>query len=109
MARSTRTQKTERLNAAQQLVARGGAMAENALKLSRDFDLSLRQAYRYLEEAQAIGHQMPVPEPSAPATFKIPRSLIRDLHAYSAASGLTLSEIVRRALVSFLAAISRHG
>lgn len=84
-------------------------MAENALTLSREFDLSLRQAYRYLEEAQTMGQQMPVPEPSVPATFKIPGSLIRDLHAYSAVSGLTLSEIVRRALVSFLAAISRHG
>ncbi|GAC1589749.1 MAG: ribbon-helix-helix protein, CopG family [Sphingomicrobium sp.] len=107
--RSTLTQKAQRLNAAQELVTHGGAMAENALKLSREFGLSLRQAYRYLEEAQTIGHQIPFPELSAPATFKLPRSLIRDLHAYSAASGLTLSEIVRRALVNFLAAISRHG
>jgi hypothetical protein len=107
--RSTLAQKAERLNAAQELLARGGAMAENASNLSRDFDLSLRQAYRYLEEAQTLGRQMPVPEPATAATFKIPRSLLRDVHAYSAASGLTLSEIVRRALVSFLAAIGRHG
>jgi hypothetical protein len=109
MTRSTQAQKAERLNAAQELLARGGNMAESALRLSRDFDLSLRQAYRYLEEAQSIGHPTPVPEASTAATFKIPRSLIRDLHAYSAASGLTLSEIVRRALVSFLATIGRHG
>lgn len=84
-------------------------MAENAQRLSRDYDLSLRQAYRYLEEAQAIGRPTPVPEPSIATTFKLPRNLIRDVHAYSAASGLTLSEIVRRALVSFLSAIGRHG
>ena len=107
--RSTLAQKAERLNAAQELLALGGAMAENAVSLSRDFDLSLRQAYRYLEEAQTLGQHLPVPEPAAPATFKIPHSLLRDLHAYSAASGLTLSEIVRRALVSFLAALGRRG
>jgi predicted DNA-binding transcriptional regulator YafY len=107
--RSTQAQKTERLNAAQALLARGGAIAESALELSREFDLSLRQAYRYLEQAQTIGRQMPLPEPAAAATFKIPHSLIHDLHAYSQSSGLTLSEIVRRALVGFLAAIGRHG
>ena len=107
--RSTQAQKAERLNAAQALLGRGGAMAENAAQLSQDFDLSLRQAYRYLEEAQALGRHIPVPEPATAATFKLPRSLLRDLHAYSAASGLTLSEIVRRALVSFLAAVGRHG
>ena len=107
--RSTLSQKAERLNAAQELLARGGAMAENAAQLSQDFDLSLRQAYRYLEEAQTLGRQIPVPKPATAATFKIPSSLLREVHAYSAASGLTLSEIVRRALVSFLAALGRHG
>jgi predicted DNA-binding transcriptional regulator YafY len=109
MTRSTRAQKAERLNAAQRLLSHGSSMAENAQKLSRDYDLSLRQAYRYLEEAQAIGHPTPVPESSIATTFKIPRTLIRDLHAYSAASGLTLSEIVRRALMSFLSAVGRRG
>ena len=109
MTRSTQAQKAERLNAAQRLLSHQSSMAENAQKLSRDCDLSLRQAYRYLEEAQAIGHPTPVPEPSIATTFKIPRTLIRDLHAYSAASGLTLSEIVRRALVSFLSAVGRRG
>jgi len=107
--RSTQAQKAERLNAAQALLTRGGTMTEHAAQLSQDFDLSLRQAYRYLEEAQTLGQQVPVPEPASAATFKLPRSLLRDVHAYSAASGLTLSEIVRRALVSFLATIGRHG
>ena len=109
MARSTQAQKAERLNAAQRLLSQGSSMAENALRLSRDYELSLRQAYRYLGEAQAIGRPMPVPAPSVATTFKIPRDVIRDLHAHSAASGLTLSEIVRRALVSFLSRVGRHG
>ena len=109
MPRSTQTQKVERLNAAQRLLSQGSSMAENALRLSRHYELSLRQAYRYLEQAQAIGRPTPVPERSVATTFKIPLNLIRDLHAHSAASGLTLSEIVRRALVSFLSTAGRRG
>ena len=55
MARSTDAQKAERLNAAHSLLARGTGMAEAVVLLSRQFGLSRRQAYRYVQEAQAIG------------------------------------------------------
>lgn len=77
--------------------------------LSRDYDLSLRQAYRYLEQAQAIGHRVPTVEPSQAITMKLPENVIRDLRAYSAASRLTLGEIVGLALSAFLTKMRRHG
>ena len=67
-----RAQKAERLNAAHSLLARGMGMAEAAVSLSRQFGLSRRQAYRYLQEAQTIGHPVPVVAPSVPITFKVP-------------------------------------
>ena len=79
MTRSTDAQKAERLNAAHRLVARGTNLADAAMALSREFGLSRRQAYRYLEEAAAIGHPVPVTEPSIPITLKIPGSVVRDL------------------------------
>ncbi len=112
MVRSTKLQKSEHLNAAHRLLSRGTAMADAATILSSERGISLRQAYRYLEQAQAIGHAVPVAEPSIPATFKIPGDVILQLRAYSAASGLTLSEIVTRALKAFLSAVrqrNRHG
>jgi predicted DNA-binding transcriptional regulator YafY len=110
MARSTSTQKAARLNAAHRLLARGFLVAEAADALSQEYAISLRQAYRYVEEVQAIGHPVPVGEPSAPITFKIPGDVIRQLRAYSSASGMTLSEIVTRAIKAFLAAATRrHG
>ena len=54
--RSTAAEKAERLNAAHSLLARGVGMPEAVVSLSRQFGLSRRQAYRYLQEAQAIGH-----------------------------------------------------
>jgi len=109
MTRSTDAQKAERLNAAHRLLAHGTELADAASMLSRDFGLSRRQAYRYLGEAQAIGHPVPIAEPSVPITLKIPGSVVRDLRDYSAVSGLTLGEIVARAISRFLKATRRHG
>ena len=102
MARSTDAQKAERLNAAHSLLARGTGMAEAVVLLSRQFGLSRRQAYRYVQEAQAIGHAVPI-------TLKMPASMVRDVRTYSIVSGLTISEIVTRAITVFLAAIRGHG
>jgi len=109
MTRSTDAQKAERLNAAHSLLSRGTELADAAAALSRDFGLSRRQAYRYLEEASVIGHPVRVTEPSVPITLKIPGSVVRDLRSYSEASGLTLGEIVARAISRFLKATRRHG
>jgi transposase-like protein len=109
MARSTQAQRAERVAAAQELLARGTSMAEAAVALSRDFGLSRRQAYRYLEEAQAIAPPPAVAEASVTITLKLPRTMLRELRAYSAGSGLTLSEIVRRAISAFLSAARGHG
>ena len=107
--RSTDAQKAERLNAAHRLLERGTELSKAAAALSRDFGLSRRQAYRYLEEAAAIGHPVPIAEPSVPITLKIPGSVVRDLRSYSETSGLTLGEIVARAILRFLKATHRHG
>jgi hypothetical protein len=109
MARSTRAQKAERLNVAHGLLTQGRSLAEAARMLSQDFGLSRRQAYRYLQEAQAIGHRVAVSEASVPITLKIPGSVAHDLRAYAKSSGLTLGEIVARAVLRFLSAARRHG
>jgi predicted DNA-binding transcriptional regulator YafY len=109
MVRSTDAQKAERLNAAHSLLAHGTGMAEAAVSLSRQFGLSRRQAYRYLQEAQEIGHPVPLVAPSVPITLKMPANVVRDVRAYSVISGLTLSDIVRRAITAFLAAVRGHG
>ena len=109
MPRSTKMQKSERLNAAHRLIAQGIGMAEAAMILVRDYGLSRRQAYRYLEEAQTMVHPAPVAEPSVAVTFKLPASVIRDLRAYAATSELTLGEIAGQAISRFLAAEREHG
>ncbi len=101
--------KGERLNAAHALLAQGTSMAEAAMELSRDFDLSRRQAYRYLAAARSIGRPVAVGEPTVAATFKLPGSVIDALRGYAASSGLTLGEIISRAVSAYLAAERENG
>jgi predicted DNA-binding transcriptional regulator YafY len=109
MARSTDAQKAERLNAAHSLLERGTGIADAVVSLSRQFGISPRQAYRYLQEAQAIGRPVPLVAPSVPITLKMPANVAREVRAYSVISGLTISEIVTRAITAFLAAVRGHG
>jgi hypothetical protein len=88
------------------LLARGLSVAEACVSLSRQFALSRRQAYRYLQEAQALQAPLPVAEPSMAVTFKLPPSLVSRVRARAAADGTTLSETVARALSAYLAG---HG
>jgi hypothetical protein len=109
MIRSTRTQMADRLRAARRLLADGTGMAEAAMALSREFGLSRRQAYRYLELARAGGPAPPVAENSITITLKMPESLVGDLRAHASKHDLTTSEVIRRAVAAFLAAKRRHG
>jgi predicted DNA-binding transcriptional regulator YafY len=109
MARSTKADKARLLNAAHRLLESNMELSEAAQTLSREFDLSLRQAYRYLEQASELGHPVPIEEASIPITLKLPPSTVRLLHSYAARSGLTLGEIVTRALRAFLSALREHG
>ena len=109
MARSTDAQKSERLNAAHSLLARGLGLRGAVTSLSRQFGISQRQAYRYLQEAETIGHPVPVVAPSVPITLKIPGNIVGEVRAYSVISGLTLSEIVTRAITAFLTAVRGDG
>ncbi len=109
MIRSTQAQKAERLRAALRLLANNVGMAEAALALSRESGLSLRQAYRYLEEARKQEPSVSAPQPSVTISLKMPADLAGRLQAYAAASNLTASEVMRRAVAAFLASANADG
>jgi len=109
MIRSTQAQKAERLAAARRLLASNIGMAEAALALSRENGLSLRQAYRYLEEARGKELLRVAPRPSVTISLKMPADLARKLQAHAAASNLTASELMRRALTAYLTSADADG
>jgi predicted DNA-binding transcriptional regulator YafY len=108
MPRSTKAEKARLLNAAHRLLARGEHPSEASQKLSREFGLSRRQAYRYLEQAAGLEHPVLVEEASIPVTIKVPPGTVRQLRSYAARTGLTQGEIVARALGEFLSTRREH-
>ena len=109
MIRSTRAQKAERVRAAERLLASEIGMAEAAMTLSREFGLSRRQAYRYLELARAGAPARSSAENSVTITLKMPESLARSLRSHAARHRVTTSAVVRQAVVALLTAKRRHG
>ena len=109
MARATRSERAQRLNTAFDLIAKGLSLTKAADVLVERCDLSLRQAYRYLQEAQELKRPVPVCTPSIPITIKVPGEVVVKLRTYAQASGLTIGEVVARAVTRFLTSASRHG
>jgi|SRR5437764_9928966 hypothetical protein len=109
MARSTKREKARQLNAALGLLQRHISLPEAAQRLSRRFNLSERQAYRYLEEASELDRPVEVTEATVPITLKLPPSTVERLRKYARSSGLTIGTIVTAALNSFLRTLRKHG
>ena len=109
MARSTKAQKARHMNAARGLLQRGVALPEAVRRLSREFDLSERQAYRYLEQASQLDRPLKVPEATVPFTLKLPPRTVALVRKYARSSGLTIGAIVTAALNAFLRTLKRHG
>jgi len=109
MPRSTHTERAQHLNAAFDLLTQGYSLNEAAERLTAQFGFSVRQAYRYLQNAQQIKRPVAVPEPIIPITIKIPANVVVELRAHAQASGLTLGDIVARAVSAFLRKGRRHG
>ena len=109
MSRSTQADKARHLNLAHRLLKRNMALPAAAQHLARRLGLSLRQAYRYLEEAAELDEPVEVTEATVPVTLKLPPSTLRALRVHSRSSGLTIGVIVTRALDVFLGALRRHG
>jgi hypothetical protein len=109
MTRSTKAEKAQHLNAARVLLQRHLALPEAVQRLSRQFDLSERQAYRYMEEASQLDRPVEVPEPTVPITLKLPPSTVERLRKYARSSGLTIGAIVTGALNAFLGTLKKHG
>lgn len=109
MGRSTNAEKARRLNTARGLLDRHVAFPEAMRRLCSAFEISERQAYRYLEEASLLERPVVVAETSVPVTLKLPPRTVELLRKHSRSSGRTMGTIVTSALVAFLTTRKRHG
>ena len=102
MARASEVQKAERLNLARSLLRQLHHLPQAVEHLAGACSISKRQAYRYLQQAEQLKHPVPVGDAKVSFTIKLSRRLVARLRTYAASTGLTLSEIVSRALLALL-------
>jgi hypothetical protein len=109
MARATKAEKAQHLNVARGLLRRQLVRADAVRQLAREFHLSERQAYRYLEKASQLDRPVEIPETTIPVTLKLPPRTVELLRKYAKSSGLTIGATVAAALHAFLRTLKRHG
>jgi hypothetical protein len=66
------------------------------------YQVSLRQARRYVEVAQRHPQGVPVPQPTVVFTVKLPVGLVRRVRTRARSTGSSLSALVARALGEWL-------
>lgn len=99
--RAEASQYAERVNRAVALLRHGPV--ETVLPvLVRRYQISRRQARRYVGAAQQHPQGLPVPEPTVAFTVKLPVRMVRQVRAQATATGLRLSTLVTRALEDWL-------
>lgn len=109
MGRVTLAGKAERLNRARALLQDSPDLTHAVQRLSAQFGLSSRQAYRYLREARRLTRPVPVSEGKQVLSVRLPRGLVRRLRERSTATGTAVSELVARALRAWLSSREPRG
>lgn len=109
MRRSTHFEKVQRLNTAFHLLAKGYGLNEAVEGLVKQYRMSIRQAYRYLQQAQKMSSAVSVSEPNIAMTLKVPVSVASQLRAYAKAGGLTMGQALAHAVCTLPTRIGGRG
>ncbi len=90
MDRASANVKAERLNHARELLQRFDHLPDAV------------QAYRYLQQARRLRQPVPIGDTKVAFTVKLSQALVRRVRSFANTTGLSLSEIVSRALLAIL-------
>jgi hypothetical protein len=102
MSRASNVQKAQRLNLAYTMLREGRSVSDIVQYLEQSYDISGRQAYRYLDGVRNLKRPVPVGDVTVPFTVRLPQELAKRVRRYADSSGLSLSEITYRALQALI-------
>ncbi len=103
--RARSNQVAQRINTAAGLLAAGKDIMDATRDLARHYQLSERQARRYVQRARVDG-TIEVPGPKVVFTVKVPLALVQGVRRLAKATGQSISGLVTQALGEFL---EHHG
>jgi predicted DNA-binding transcriptional regulator YafY len=99
--RATSLEQAKRVNAALALRRRYVERSAAARALMERYEISRRQAYRYLREVERRRSPVAVPERKVVFTVKLPQRLALRIRRFSRLGRMTLSALVTQALERF--------
>ena len=76
MAKSSNSERAQRINAALSLIMKEKSAAKAAETLTAQYGISKRQAYRYIHNAEEVGEKVPVPDQKIPFTVKLSQNIV---------------------------------
>jgi hypothetical protein len=91
------------------LLKKNNSPKEVVSSLVAEFDLSTRQAYRYLQQAHRTRKPLALPEPKAVFTVKLPLVVVQRLRQIARGRRQPISDLVTEALEDFLTKRRTHG
>ena len=109
MERATEAEKAGRLNHARGLLQRFDHLPDAVEGMVHDCSVSPRQAYRYLQQARRLKQDVPVADAKIAFTVKLSEKLVARLRSYASVRGVSLSDIVSRALEALLVRGKKRG
>src|SRR2546428_14094737 len=109
MDRASANVKAERLNHARELLQRIDHLPDAVAQMVHDCGVSPRQAYRYLQQARRLRQPVPIADTKVAFTGKLSQALVRRGRSLAKTTGLSLSDIVSRALLPVLKQGRAHG
>jgi hypothetical protein len=109
MARAGDAEKAERINHGRRLLQRFDHLPEAVDQMVRECSISHRQAYRYLRQARRLKQDVPITDAKVAFTVKLSERLVDHVRSYAKQRGLSLSDMVSRALEAFLPRRAKRG
>lgn len=102
MERSEKSELAKRINQAYVLLKKEKPNSQIVERLMELYGVSQIQAYRYVQQAKENDGKVAIPETSGVFTVKLPLSLIKHIRKFARSRGMSISNVVRTALVEFL-------
>jgi hypothetical protein len=95
-------EQTRRVNTAIELLRKKANPDEVVSSLVVQFEISSRQAHRYLQRAQTAAQPLSLPESKEVFTVKLPPTLIQEVRVSARRQKRPISELTAEALRAFL-------
>lgn len=109
MKKSSTAEYISRVNTALSVYRESSSFTIAINILIKEFNVSKRQAYRYLQKAIKVDRVQKIPETKKVLTVKLPEGQIKELREQAKKSGIQLSTFVGSILGTFLEKKQKDG